>query len=171
MCFTRTGGDPGWAPPRLPLPTSRKMTGPVLSPKPVPYMQRYQDIHDAYARHPSAFSNAGSAASSHTPGLYGPAGAGPGGPQGPPGVGPGAQQLQPGTGPGGYMPTVNGGGYQAIQEEDKIYALVIDLMDGPSRETALLELSKKREQYDELALVLWHSFGECGGQPMSTMRC
>lgn len=28
------------------------------------------------------------------------------------------------------------------------------------RETALLELSKKREQYEDLALVLWHSFGE-----------
>lgn len=44
-------------------------------------------------------------------------------------------------------------------EEGKIYALVIDLMDPNSRESALLELSKKREQYDELALVLWHSFG------------
>lgn len=29
------------------------------------------------------------------------------------------------------------------------------------REHALLELSKKREQYEDLALVLWHSFGEC----------
>jgi len=28
------------------------------------------------------------------------------------------------------------------------------------REHALLELSKKREQYEDLALVLWHSFGE-----------
>lgn len=44
-------------------------------------------------------------------------------------------------------------------EEPKIYALVIDLMDPTTRETALLELSKKREQYDDLALVLWHSFG------------
>ncbi|KAL5480814.1 RCD1 [Sanghuangporus weigelae] len=45
------------------------------------------------------------------------------------------------------------------QEESKIYALVIDLMDVNTREAALLELSKKREQYDDLALVLWHSFG------------
>ncbi|KAK0547934.1 RNA-binding protein, CCR4-NOT complex subunit Rcd1 [Tilletia horrida] len=29
----------------------------------------------------------------------------------------------------------------------------------PLREHALLELSKKREQYEDLALVLWHSFG------------
>lgn len=44
-------------------------------------------------------------------------------------------------------------------EENKIYGLVIELMDPDSREAALLELSKKREQYDDLALVLWHAFG------------
>jgi len=52
-----------------------------------------------------------------------------------------------------------------FQEESKIYALVIDLLDPNTREAALLELSKKREQYDDLALVLWHSFGmfiHCG---------
>ncbi|KAK9455493.1 hypothetical protein V1511DRAFT_458249 [Dipodascopsis uninucleata] len=32
-------------------------------------------------------------------------------------------------------------------------------MQGPSREQALLELSKKREQFDDLALILWHSHG------------
>ncbi|KAK9390540.1 hypothetical protein V1515DRAFT_528889 [Lipomyces mesembrius] len=32
-------------------------------------------------------------------------------------------------------------------------------MQGPSREQALLELSKKREQFDDLALILWHSYG------------
>jgi|SRR5882762_9541438 len=47
-----------------------------------------------------------------------------------------------------------------MNEESKIYALVVDLMDPESREAALLELSKKREQYDDLALVLWHAFGE-----------
>jgi CCR4-NOT transcription complex subunit 9 len=47
----------------------------------------------------------------------------------------------------------------AAQEEAKIYALVIDLLDPNTREGALLELSKKREQFDDLALVLWHSFG------------
>lgn len=46
-----------------------------------------------------------------------------------------------------------------VHEESKIYGLVIDLLDSNTRETALLELSKKREQYDDLALVLWHSFG------------
>ena len=46
-----------------------------------------------------------------------------------------------------------------IHDDNKIYALVIDIMDPAARESALLELSKKREQYDDLALVLWHSFG------------
>lgn len=46
-----------------------------------------------------------------------------------------------------------------VHEDTKIYALVIDLMDPNTREGALLELSKKREQYEDLALVLWHSFG------------
>lgn len=37
----------------------------------------------------------------------------------------------------------------------------VDSLPGSSaqREHALLELSKKREQYEDLALVLWHSFG------------
>ncbi|KAI0820394.1 cell differentiation proteins Rcd1-like protein, partial [Trametes gibbosa] len=47
----------------------------------------------------------------------------------------------------------------SLNEESKIYTLVIDLLNADTRETALLELSKKREQYDDLALVLWHSFG------------
>ncbi|TIA88527.1 hypothetical protein E3P99_02550 [Wallemia hederae] len=44
-------------------------------------------------------------------------------------------------------------------EEDKIYSLIIQLQQPATRETALLELSKRREAYDDLALVLWHSFG------------
>lgn len=37
----------------------------------------------------------------------------------------------------------------------------VEALPGSStqREAALLELSKKREQYEDLALVLWHSFG------------
>ncbi|KAH8832538.1 hypothetical protein DL96DRAFT_1704597 [Flagelloscypha sp. PMI_526] len=56
---------------------------------------------------------------------------------------------------------VNGGvgGPAGIPEQNKIYTLVVQLQDPHSREQALLELSKKREQYDDLAAVLWHSFG------------
>ena len=52
-------------------------------------------------------------------------------------------------------------GVSPSHEEGKLFSLVIDLMDPNMRETALLELSKKREQYDDLAMILWHSFGAC----------
>jgi len=42
----------------------------------------------------------------------------------------------------------------------QIFEWVSQLLKGPDgREKALLELSRKREQYDDLALILWHSFG------------
>lgn len=44
-------------------------------------------------------------------------------------------------------------------EEDKIYALILDLTNPTTRESALLELSKKREAYEDLAPILWHSYG------------
>ncbi|KAG2180245.1 hypothetical protein INT43_004034 [Umbelopsis isabellina] len=44
-------------------------------------------------------------------------------------------------------------------DEEKIYTLVLELLNPNLREQALLELSKKREQYEDLALILWHSFG------------
>ena len=51
-------------------------------------------------------------------------------------------------------------GLPVTNDENSIYGLVVDLMDPETREAALLELSKKREQYDDLALVLWHAFGQ-----------
>ncbi|KAK6353742.1 Cell differentiation protein rcd1 [Orbilia blumenaviensis] len=45
------------------------------------------------------------------------------------------------------------------EEEQKVYGWIMELVAGGSREQALLELSKKREQVDDLALLLWHSFG------------
>ncbi|KAK9376989.1 cell differentiation family, Rcd1-like-domain-containing protein [Lipomyces chichibuensis] len=50
-------------------------------------------------------------------------------------------------------------GSTTIDDEAKIYTWILELMQGPSREQALLELSKKREQFDDLALILWHSYG------------
>ena len=46
------------------------------------------------------------------------------------------------------------------EENKKVLEWVADLMDNSRRETALMELSKKREQVPELALIIWHSFGE-----------
>lgn len=37
--------------------------------------------------------------------------------------------------------------------------LVLDLCDPELRESALLDLSKKREIFQDLAPLLWHSFG------------
>lgn len=54
-----------------------------------------------------------------------------------------------------HNPSVN----QRVSDDEKVYSWIIELMHGTSREQALLELSKKREQYDDLALILWHSFG------------
>ena len=38
--------------------------------------------------------------------------------------------------------------------------MVTELLDPETREHALLELSKKRETYEDLALVLWGGFGK-----------
>lgn len=45
-------------------------------------------------------------------------------------------------------------------DEEKIYTLVLELLNPSLREQALLDLSKKREQYDDLALILWYSYGK-----------
>jgi CCR4-NOT transcription complex subunit 9 len=49
---------------------------------------------------------------------------------------------------------------QSISEDNRrVLDWIAQLMKPSTRETALLELSKKREQVPELALILWHSFG------------
>ena len=50
--------------------------------------------------------------------------------------------------------------HENISEDNRrTMAFIADLLNESTRETALLELSKKREQVPELALILWHSFG------------
>lgn len=69
------------------------------------------------------------------------------------------------NGPGvGLEHNVGGGPLDgAISEENRrVLGWVAELMDGNTRETALMELSKKREQVPELALIIWHSFGRAG---------
>lgn len=48
---------------------------------------------------------------------------------------------------------------QTPELPEQVYEWVVELVYGPNREYALLELSKKREQFDDLALILWHSHG------------
>ncbi|KAJ2977386.1 hypothetical protein NUW58_g7827 [Xylaria curta] len=51
-------------------------------------------------------------------------------------------------------------GIETVTEDNRrTMAFVADLLSESSREAALLELSKKREQVPELAMILWHSFG------------
>jgi len=47
------------------------------------------------------------------------------------------------------------------EENRRTLSYIADLLNEDTREAALLELSKKREQVPELALILWHSFGRC----------
>lgn len=47
---------------------------------------------------------------------------------------------------------------------------IADLLNENTREGALLELSKKREQVPELALILWHSFGTTWLPPVAATR-
>ncbi|KAJ3249234.1 Cell differentiation protein rcd1 [Chytriomyces hyalinus] len=80
-------------------------------------------------------------------------------------------------GGGGGWGTV-GNGAELNENADRVYALILDLTASPSfgaavqpgaagqsgagadrREAALVELSKKRETYEDLAPILWHSFG------------
>jgi CCR4-NOT transcription complex subunit 9 len=51
------------------------------------------------------------------------------------------------------------GGADHAQDKEKLYQLVAELSREETRETALLELSKKRETFPDLAPILWHSFG------------
>lgn len=44
-------------------------------------------------------------------------------------------------------------------DRDQIYTWILELSSPDTRETALLELSKKREVVPDLAPMLWHSFG------------
>lgn len=55
---------------------------------------------------------------------------------------------------------VQDNGLDNVSEDNRrTLTYVADLLNENTREAALLELSKKREQVPELALILWHSFG------------
>ena len=92
-----------------------------------------------------------------------------------------AQQAHYGRAAGGHAGNNAGSGYSQGQvghslgaelngsgslegnftdEHKRLVGWVAELLNGNSREQALMELSKKREQVPELALIIWHSFGE-----------
>jgi len=47
----------------------------------------------------------------------------------------------------------------AQEDADKVFVLVLELTNPEQREGALLELSKRRETFADLAPILWHTFG------------
>lgn len=44
-------------------------------------------------------------------------------------------------------------------DQDSVIQYILELTNPSNREQALLELSKKREAFENLAPILWHSFG------------
>lgn len=64
---------------------------------------------------------------------------------------------------GGQLPAhAQDAAHDNVSEDNRrTMAYIADLLNENTREAALLELSKKREQVPELALILWHSFGAC----------
>lgn len=71
------------------------------------------------------------------------------------------------AGPLGALPTGDHGGASmmgaadgANEDNRRVLEWITQVLNANTREAALLELSKKREQVPELALILWHSFGE-----------
>ncbi|KAH7013371.1 cell differentiation family, Rcd1-like-domain-containing protein [Ilyonectria destructans] len=62
---------------------------------------------------------------------------------------------------GGQLPAhAQDAAHDNVSEDNRrTMAYIADLLNENTREAALLELSKKREQVPELALILWHSFG------------
>ncbi|GAA6007821.1 hypothetical protein JCM10207_004885 [Rhodosporidiobolus poonsookiae] len=112
------------------------------------------DREGGHGRTASGVLSAGGLSRSETPGLPNGTGGGGGG---------GGKLLLQGGLPLATSSLIQPGsvpGQQGAQtENEKVYYLIVDLMNPNTREAALLELSKKREQWDDLALVLWHSFG------------
>ena len=67
--------------------------------------------------------------------------------------------IGPGMGAhGGVNGQVEGNG-NLNDENRRVLEWIAQMMRPETRESALLELSKKREQVPELAMILWHSFG------------
>ncbi|EAW10666.1 Rcd1-like cell differentiation family protein [Aspergillus clavatus NRRL 1] len=81
---------------------------------------------------------------------------GNGGGAGNPAQGAGAGALNGEGALSGAVSAMDGG---ISDENRKVFIWVAELLDPNRREAALMELSKKREQVPELALVIWHSFG------------
>lgn len=66
-----------------------------------------------------------------------------------------------GASAGEHGASIIGPGDSISDDNRRVLEWIAQVLRADTREAALLELSKKREQVPELALILWHSFGEC----------
>ena len=66
---------------------------------------------------------------------------------------PAAQQTQ------GQQQQPPSQGQPGSSNPSALYNLILELTNPKQRESALMELSKRREQFPDLAPILWHSFG------------
>lgn len=65
------------------------------------------------------------------------------------------------AGGAGSLMNADPNGSNLSEENKRVLEWISQVLNPTTREAALLELSKKREQVPELALILWHSFGMC----------
>ncbi|KXT02746.1 hypothetical protein AC578_5448 [Pseudocercospora eumusae] len=64
-----------------------------------------------------------------------------------------------GASAGEHGASIIGPGDSISDDNRRVLEWIAQVLRADTREAALLELSKKREQVPELALILWHSFG------------
>lgn len=67
--------------------------------------------------------------------------------------------TNPNTNPNTNTNTNTNYNYESSINDKMVFTWITEFTYGPNKEQALLELGKKREMYDDLALVLWNSFG------------
>ena len=77
----------------------------------------------------------------------------------PPGVNAPLPNSGPATGPATVTSGATATNTTHALEDPNVYHWICQLTYGPQKEQALLELGRKREQFDDLAIVLWSSFG------------
>jgi len=75
------------------------------------------------------------------------------------GQGPPPQQQQQGQVPPPQQQQGQAPPQQGNANPNALYPLILELINPKQRESALMELSKRREQFPDLAPILWHSFG------------
>lgn len=86
-------------------------------------------------------------------------------------MGSAAGSLGGAVGPGehGGGQSIIGPGDSISEDNRRVLDWIAQVLNANTREAALLELSKKREQVPELALILWHSFGTFNSRAMDRL--